>query len=217
MKSYAAWVRIKPATLAAIVLALSTIGVLAAPPALAQVARANVGGVVTDESGARLPGVTVTVTNTANGISQVIITGAEGHYRAVALQPAPYDIVAELAGFAPVRRSLILSVGADATIDFQLTVAALQESVTVTGGAPAIEVSKSQQSSIVVPEQLQTLPNLGRNFLELAQLMPGAGPDNSRTQYFNPTKFGGVGISVMASRRSSTAATSTMSSGAAPR
>ena len=127
MKSYSACVRIKPATLAAIVLALSTIGVLAAPRALAQVARANVGGVVTDESGARLPGVTVTVTNTANGISQVIITGAEGHYRAVALQPAPYDIVAELAGFAPVRRSLILSVGADATIDFQLTVASLQE------------------------------------------------------------------------------------------
>ena len=193
MKSYCACVRIKPATLAAIVLALSTIGVLAAPPALAQVGRANVGGVVTDETGARLPGVTVTVTNTANGISQVLITGVEGHYRAVALQPAPYDIVAELSGFAPVRRSLILSVGADATIDFQLTVAALQESVTVTGGAPAIEVSKSQQSSIVVPEQLQTLPNLGRNFLELAQLMPGSGPDNSRVQYFNPTKFGGVG------------------------
>ncbi|HTM29883.1 MAG TPA: TonB-dependent receptor [Vicinamibacterales bacterium] len=193
MKSDSAWVRIKPPILAAIVLALSTIGVLAPPRALAQVARANVGGVVTDQTGARLPGVTVTVTNSANGTSQVLVTGVEGHYRAVALQPAPYEIVAELAGFAPVRRSLTLTVGADATVDFQLTVATLQETVTVSSGAPVIEVSQSQQSSMILPEQVQALPNLGRNFLELAQLMPGAGPDNSRTQYFNPTKFGGVG------------------------
>jgi hypothetical protein len=193
MKSYSAWVRIEPATLAAIVLALSTIGVLAASPALAQIARANVGGVVTDETGARLPGVTVTVTNTANGTSQVLVTEGDGHYRAVALQPAPYEIVAELSGFAPVRRSVTLSVGADATVDLQLTVATLSETVTVTGGAPVIEVSQSQQSSMILPEQVNALPNLGRNFLELAQLMPGSGPDNSRTQYFNPTKFGGVG------------------------
>jgi hypothetical protein len=193
MKSYSAWVRIKPPILAAIVLALGTIGVLAPPRALAQVARANVGGVVTDQTGARLPGVTVTVTNSANGTSQVLVTGVEGHYRAVALQPAPYEIVAELAGFAPVRRSLTLTVGADATVDFQLTVATLQETVTVSSGAPVIEVSQSQQSSMILPEQVQALPNLGRNFLELAQLMPGSGPDNSRTQYFNPTKFGGVG------------------------
>ena len=193
MTSYAASRRVKLNSLVVVAAALVLTGVLAPPEAIAQVGGANVGGVVTDETGARLPGVTITVTNKANGISQVLITGVEGNYRAVALQPAPYDIVAELAGFAPVRRSLTLAVGADATIDFKLVVATLEESITVGREAPAIEVSKSQQSSIIVTEQLQVLPNLGRNFLELAQLMPGSGPDNSRVQSFNPTKFGGVG------------------------
>jgi len=191
--SYAASLRVKLNSLVAVAAALALIGVLTPPEAIAQVGGANVGGVVTDETGAWLPGVTITVTNKANGTSQVLITGMEGNYRAVALQPAPYDIVAELAGFAPVRRSLTLAVGADATIDFKLVVATLEESIMVRGEAPAIEVSKSQQSSIIVTEQLQVLPNLGRNFLELAQLMPGSGPDNSRVQSFNPTKFGGVG------------------------
>jgi outer membrane receptor protein involved in Fe transport len=193
MAGYAASRRVKLNSLVALGAALAVTGVLAPLEAIAQVGGANVGGVVTDETGARLAGVAITITNKANGTSHLLITGVEGNYRAVALQPAPYDIVAELAGFAPVRRSLTLAVGADATIDFKLVVATLAESIKVSGEAPAIEVAKSQQSSLIVTEQLQVLPNLGRNFLELAQLMPGSGPDNSRTQYFNPTKFGGVG------------------------
>lgn len=55
---------------------------------------ANVGGTITDESGGTLPGVTVTVANTANGRSQTLVTGSDGRYRAVALQPGPYEIVA---------------------------------------------------------------------------------------------------------------------------
>ena len=123
MASYAASLRVKLNGLVAVAAALALTGVLAPPEAIAQLGGANVGGVVTDETGARLPGVTITVTNKANGTSQVLITGVEGNYRAVALHPAPYDIVAELAGFALERRFLTLAVGADATIDFKLIVA----------------------------------------------------------------------------------------------
>ncbi len=163
-------------------------------PALAsaQVTGASVGGVVTDEIGGRLPGVTITLTNKANGRVQVLTTGEQGNYRAVALQPAPYQLRAELAGFSTVTRDVTLTVGADLSIDFKLTIATLQESVIVTGSGAPVEVTKSELSSVVLPEQVHTLPSLGRNFLELAQLLPGTGPDNSRVQYFNPTKFAGV-------------------------
>src|SRR5947199_1074589 len=153
---------------------------------------ASVGGIVTDPSGARLPGVTVTVTNTANGSKQTFVTGPEGNYRAVALQPGPYVISAELQGFTPQTRSVTLTVGADSVVDLSLSLATVQENVTVTGTATAISVAKAELSSVVLPSQVESLPTLGRNFLELAQLLPGSAPDNSRTQYFNPTKFAGV-------------------------
>ena len=153
---------------------------------------ANVGGTAVDDSGARLPGATVTITNKANGTTQVLVTGPEGNYRAVALQPAPYEIKIELAGFTTQVRPITLTVGADATVDFTLAVAAVAENVTVSGSAPVVEVSKSQLSSVVLSDQVSALPNLGRNFMELAQLLPGSAPDNSTVQFFNSTKFGGV-------------------------
>ncbi|MGH6915831.1 MAG: carboxypeptidase-like regulatory domain-containing protein, partial [Geminicoccales bacterium] len=92
---------------------------MAAPRVAAQGATANVSGTVTDETGLPLPGVTVTITNTSNGRSQVIVTGAQGNYRAVALQPAPYQLTAELPGFATIGREITLNVGADSTVDFR--------------------------------------------------------------------------------------------------
>lgn len=166
--------------------------VLLAAPVRSQVVGANIGGIVTDETGAALPGVTVTITNKANGRQQVVVTGPEGNYRAVALQPAAYEITADLSGFTTVRREITLTVGAAVTLDVKLGVAAVQETITVTGETPLVEVAKSQPSSAVVSEQVSTLPVLERNFLTLAQLLPGSAPDNSRTQRFAVTKFGGV-------------------------
>ena len=153
---------------------------------------ANVGGVVMDQSGVSVPGVTVSVTNESNGASQTFVTGPEGNYRAVALQPGPYTIAAELQGFRPQTRTVTLTVGADTVVDLSLSVSALKEKVTVTGTAATIAVAKAELSSVVLPSQVESLPTLGRNFIELAQLLPGSAPDNSRVQYFNPTKFAGV-------------------------
>jgi Carboxypeptidase regulatory-like domain len=178
--------RLRAATL---LLMFSVVGI---PGASAQSVGANVGGIVTDPSGARLPGVTVTVTNKGNGATQTFVTGAEGNYRAVALQPGTYTISANLQGFTSQNRSVTLTVGADSVVDLSLSLAALQENVTVTGAATTISITKAELASVVLPSQVETLPTLGRNFLELAQLLPGSAPDNSRTQYFNPTKFAGV-------------------------
>lgn len=153
---------------------------------------ANVGGVVTDETRGTLPGVTVTVVNTNTGATQVLVTGPEGNYRAVNLQPGPYTIAAELSGFAPTKLSVTLLVGSNATIDLSMAVAALNESVTVKGESPLVEVAKAQPQSVIVGEQLAALPVLDRNFLVLAQLLPGAAPLTGVNSRFAVTKFGGL-------------------------
>jgi hypothetical protein len=163
--------------------------------AVAQVGAGNVGGTVVDESGAALPGVTITVTNRSNGIVQTFVTGERGNYRAVALQPAPYEIRAELPGFAAVTRQIVLNVGTDATVDFRLGIATVTENVTVVGEAPLVEVNKSQPSSVITGQQIESLPTLSRNFQVLAQLLPGAKPGNQSgtgSLTGTVTNFGGI-------------------------
>ena len=152
----------------------------------------NVGGVVTDSTGGVVPGAAVTITNTNNtSLVQTVQTGAEGNYRVVNLQPGTYEVLAEVGGFAPTKKLVQVFVGTDVTVDFTLKMADVAESVTVAGVSPLlIEVNKSQPSSVIGDEQVQSLPNLSRNFLVLAQLMPGAAP--LPTGRFGPTKFGGI-------------------------
>jgi hypothetical protein len=153
---------------------------------------ANIGGVVTDDTQAPLPGVTITVVNTNNGATQVLVTGPEGNYRAVNLQPGPYTITAELPGFAPTKKTVTLLVSSNATFDFTLNIATLAETVLVSGESPLVEVAKAQPQSVIVGEQLAALPVLDRNFLVLAQLLPGAAPLTGVNSRFAITKFGGL-------------------------
>jgi hypothetical protein len=166
--------------------------ILAPGVAFAQVGGASVAGTVSDDTGFLLPGVTITVTNKANGVAQTLLTGPEGNYRVVALQPAPYEITAELQGFGVQRRELTLNVGAEARVNLTLSVATVQENVTVSGEAPLIEVARTEPTSVVVADQISALPVLDRNFLVLAQLLPGSGPLTGGTTTFATTKFGGV-------------------------
>jgi outer membrane receptor protein involved in Fe transport len=170
----------------------ATLAAVLVPALVVAQVGATLGGAVTDESGGALPGVTITVTNRATGAAQVLTTGLDGHYRAVQLTPSTYEISAELAGFASTKREITLNIGGNQLLDLKLVVASLQESVTVTGAHPMIEVAKSQLSSVMDSERIASLPVLSRNILELAQILPGSAPDNSRTQPFATTKFGGV-------------------------
>lgn len=155
----------------------------------AQVVGANLSGRITDDGGGALPGVTVTITNKANGVQQTAITNAEGVYRVVSLQPAPYEIKAELVGFGTAAREVVLTIGANATLDLRLGVAGLEESITVSASTPLVEVARAAPSSTIVESQIQALPVLERNFLALAQLMPGAAPNY--ISKFSRVKFGG--------------------------
>jgi hypothetical protein len=156
---------------------------------------ANVSGIVTDASGAVVPGATVTITNTKNGESQTQVTGNGGNYRGVNLQPAPYVISAEAKGFGTQKKNITLLVGSDETVDFTMGVSEVTQNVTVSAEAGAeIEVTKSEPSSMVSDEQIDNLPVLNRDFLVIAQTMPGSTTMTNMGVYpaFNVTKFGGV-------------------------
>lgn len=161
-----------------------------AVPAAGQSIGGNIAGVVADGSGARVTGATITITNVANGRSQTLTAGEQGEFRVVALPPAPYRLVVDSPGFARAEHDLVLNVGSEATLDVRLTVAGVREKIEV---APAsFDIAKSQPSSLVTSDDIRSLPEIGRNFLVLAQLLPGSGPLNTTPARFATTKFGGA-------------------------
>jgi hypothetical protein len=160
-----------------------------AAPAAGQSIGGAIAGIVVDESGARVTDATVTITNVANGRGQALVSGEQGEFRFVALQPAPYRIVVDSPGFARSEQELVLNVGSEATLIITLAVAGPRETIQV---AASFDVARSQPSSLITSEDLEALPEIGRNFLVLAQLLPGSAPLNTTVTRFAVTKFGGA-------------------------
>ena len=159
--------------------------------AAAQSLGAVLSGIVSDETGARLPNATLTVTNVSNGRTYTAISDVEGAYRIVALQPARYRVDVSLDGFERFEQDITLTVGSESILNVPLLVARVTQVVTVAPSQPLVDVAQSQPSSIVTDDQIRALPELGRNFLVLAQLVPGSGPLNASVGRFMTTKFGG--------------------------
>jgi len=169
------------------VLLISTLviaaGVLLAPVAGAQTqgTSGNVQGVVSDPDGAPLPGVTVTVTSTETGRVRTTVTSVTGTYRVPLLPPGFYNVVAELAGFQTVERDDVrVSLGGALEVNLQLQLEGVQEVLIVTGQAPIVETTKTQVSSTIGEEAIDSLPILGRNFTDFTLLTPGAMIEGSR-------------------------------------
>jgi len=155
-------------------LALAPIGVLAQ----SQSTGGAIEGTITDESGAVLPGATVTIRNVATGLVRETATDPSGAYRAPLLPVGSYEVMAALSGFATTKRpNLTLTIGQTLNIDVTLKVAATQEEVTVTGEASLIEVSRTQQSSTVGDRAVANLPVNGRNFIDFVLTTPGVSRD----------------------------------------
>jgi outer membrane receptor protein involved in Fe transport len=151
---------------------------LAPSTALAQSATGSIEGTVTDGSGAVLPGVTVTVRHQATGVSREVVANAQGLFHAPVLPVGNYSVQADLAGFKTFKQQdLVLTVGQTLTLTIQLGVAALAETVTVSGQTPVIESGRSQVSSTVNEVSVANLPVNGRNFIDFALLTPGVTKD----------------------------------------
>ena len=186
---------IRPAT-SRIVLAsiLFIVSVLLSAPAWAQLSTAELNGRVTDSSGAVLPGVTVTATQTATGLVRTAVTDENGAYLISNLPTGPYRLEVALQGFRTyVQTGIVLQVGATPTINAALELGSLEETVTVEAAAPLVDVRSAGISAVVENERILELPLDGRNPASLV-LMVGAAVQLAEAT--NRTAPGGVRISV---------------------
>jgi hypothetical protein len=151
--------------------------VIATPTARAQTATATLSGVIIDQGGGLVPGVTVTVRNPATGAARTVTTDDRGRYTISNLEPGAYELRAELQGFrTAVRDGIVLTVGGSTAMEVQLTVGQVAEQVTVTGQQPLIETTATDRSRVVGTVEIESLPNIGRNFVDFVKLASGVAP-----------------------------------------
>src|ERR1041385_8414373 len=159
---------------------------------LAQNAGTNLSGRVTDESGAALPGVTVTATNDATGFNRSTVTGPDGSYRFLSLPVGTYTVVADLSGFANVTtKDVVLQVATDRNLNITLKQAAVKEQITVTAEAPLVATSPAI-GTVISQREMENLPLNGRQFANLGSLAPGT----TLSTNADPTKPGQLTIAL---------------------
>ncbi len=142
-------------------------------PAQAQ-ATGQLTGTVTDESGAVLPGVSITVTNQATNQGRTVVSGPDGFFQVPLLAPGVYDVTATLSGFSTLNREGVkVNVAETADVALQLAVGELTETLTVTGEAPLVETSNATLGIVIEEKKIVDLPLNGRNFTQLGTLIPG--------------------------------------------
>jgi hypothetical protein len=148
----------------------------------AQAASASITGTVTDPQGAVVSGAVITVLNPATNVSRSIQSDDTGTYRLANLSPGIYEITVEKSGFRTTRYSdLELSVAQVLTLDVQLEVGAVAESVEVRGDEVVpIDLATAQLSNLVDLRRITDLPLLTRNPYELVLLSPGTIQSNTR-------------------------------------
>ena len=136
--------------------------------------QASITGIIRDGSGAVLPGVAVEASSTAliervrSGVSD-----GTGRFRIVSLPPGIYDVTFTLTGFMTVKRERVeLSGSFTATIDVEMNLGQIEETVTVTGESPIIDVQNTQSQQVINSEVLSSIP-ANRSFEHLAALVPG--------------------------------------------
>ena len=150
-------------------------GLCAPPGAAAQGGDGTLRGTVTDEQGGALPGVTVTATSPALLGPSVAVTDDTGNYRLINLSPGTYVVSAELAGFAIFRREgILLRAGATFQVDITMSLGSLQETVTVSGDSPMIEVSSPSNILNIEGDFQKSLPLVeGKYWSDVLHMTPG--------------------------------------------
>ena len=163
---------------------------------------ATVSGRVSDPQGGIVPGARVTARRLDTNVVAEAITDRDGRFRFPLLRVGPYEIAAHLEGFKDASRRLTLTVGSAFDVPLVLAVAGLDASVVVTADAAVLETARSQIAATLSKTEVRALPMNGRNFLDLALLVPGVSPANvASTQLFAETSaVPGGGLSIGSQR-----------------
>jgi hypothetical protein len=139
------------------------------------VSSGSIAGVVRDATGAVLPGVTVEAASPAL-IEKVrtVVSDAEGNYKIIDLRPGPYTVTFTLSGFSTLRREGIeLTTGFTATVNAEMKVGSLEETLTVTGASPVVDAQSTRTQNVLSRETIDALPT-GRSYYGYATLTVGA-------------------------------------------
>ncbi len=148
---------------------------VAASPLAAQQTAAQIGGRITDQTGAVIADASVVVRNTETGIRTETTSNAVGNYVVPLLEPGSYQLQASKSGFRPITQSgIVLRVNQAARLDFTLELGTVSEAVSVTADAPLLEASQSSLGAVVDNSRIVELPLNGRNPFDLVFLAPGA-------------------------------------------
>jgi hypothetical protein len=173
-------------------------------PALAQqsIDYGSVSGRVIDPSGAVVAGAIVTVRHVETNVTSSAVTDREGRFRFPYLKVGSYDVTVRQAGFKDAARTLTLAAGSAFELPIALAVEGIDTSVTVLAEAAVLEGARSQIVGTISESEIRYLPLNGRNFLDLALLVPGVSPTNvASTQLFPETSaVPGVTLSVGSQR-----------------
>jgi hypothetical protein len=155
----------------------------------AQVVGGTISGVITDSTGAALPGAAVLVHNDETGNERRLVTGPDGRYAAPSIPVGVYTVTAEHEGFAEQRRAAIaLTVGQSSAVDLTLNVTGASEQITVEGSGSLVNLSTQQTAGLVDERQIKDLPLNGRSYDQLITLNPA-------TVNYTAQRSGSVGTS----------------------
>ncbi|HEU0106328.1 MAG TPA: carboxypeptidase-like regulatory domain-containing protein, partial [Vicinamibacteria bacterium] len=173
----------------------------ATAPGFAQGTNGTLTGKVTDEQGLSLPGVSVTATNQETGFQRSAQTDASGVYTINGLPFGRYEVKSNLTGFSPqAAKGVSVNVSATTSVEFKMTVAQKTEEVTVIAEAPLVDVKDSGVGELVTGTQIENLPLNGRQFANLAALVPGVSlgfhTDPTKSTQFAPQVAGGGGRNI---------------------
>src|SRR6266571_2390084 len=160
-------------------LLVSAVSLLLASPAAAQRTTANLRGTVTDSSHALVPGATVTVSDSDTGFTRTLATNESGVYSFSELPVGRYDLKVELQSFKTATRTGIVLVVADnREVNIELAPGSVSETVSVVAESTPVKTVGGDVSGVINGQQIRELPLNGRNFMQLATLMPGvSAPD----------------------------------------
>ena len=175
-------------SVAAVTVFLAAVGAVV----VAQVPSGEINGIVTDPHDAVVANAHVVAVNKSQGISRETSTNSDGLYVFPNLPAGNYDLKIEASGFAPTEfTEAIVQAGRTTTLDAKLQVAGVGTTVTISEGAGEIELTQSMIQGEITSSTIQNIPLNGRNFLELAYLIPG----NRPAPNFDPTKTNTLEVS----------------------
>ena len=155
---------------------------LATPLGWAQAgaASASIEGTVFDQAGAVVPGAAVTARNVGTQLTRNLKSDDAGHYVFNNLPPGEYEVTFEMAGFSRlVQKGVNIMTGQKASLDAKLQVSATQETVNVTAEVPVVETEKTDTSTYITENDMNTMPINGRRFDNFMLLAPATSPDGN--------------------------------------